>query len=45
MLHDALVAKTWRRLSIHFDSVIILGGRQISDLVCCRLHVTQSCLV
>jgi len=41
MLHDALVAKIWRRLSIHFDSVIILGGRQISDPVY-LLQATQS---
>jgi len=27
-MHDALVAKIWRRLSIRFDSVIMLGGRQ-----------------
>ena len=41
VVHDALVAKIWRRLSIHFDPVVILGGGQISDLVY-LLQVTQS---
>jgi len=41
VVHDALVAKIWRRLSIHFDPVVILGSRQISDLVY-LLQVTQS---
>jgi len=28
VMHDALVAKIWRRLSIHFDPVVILGSGQ-----------------